>query len=179
VISNNAKAFGLDRARQAGIATVVISHKDYPDREQFDQALQRCIDGYQPQLVVLAGFMRILTDAFVNHYLGKMINIHPSLLPKYQGLHTHQRAIDAGETEHGVTVHFVTPELDGGPGIIQAHVPVQAGDSAEVLAQRVLIIEHQIYPTVIEWFATDRLHLQGNKISFDGQTLDTPLQYNT
>ena len=181
VISNQATAYGLERAQQAGIKTHVIQHGDFSDRATFDTELQNTIDGYldadKPGLVVLAGFMRILTDDFVNHYLGRMLNIHPSLLPKFQGLHTHQRAIDAGEKAHGASVHFVTPELDGGPIILQAHVPVLEGDTADELAKRVLSYEHQIYPQVIHWYATKRLSLQKDKVVFDGQALQEPLQH--
>ena len=137
VISNRPAAAGLQRAREAGLAVEVVDHMQFPDRQAFDQALLTCIERYQPALVVLAGFMRILTAAFVHHYQGRMLNIHPSLLPKYPGLHTHQRALEAGDTEAGVTVHFVTLELDGGPPIIQARVPILPGDTADALAARV------------------------------------------
>jgi phosphoribosylglycinamide formyltransferase-1 len=153
VISNKADAYGLVRAEQAGIATAVLDHKAYPDRESYDAALRELIDGYSPELVVLAGFMRILTDDFVRHYSGRMLNIHPSLLPKYRGLNTHARAIEAGDSEAGCTVHFVTPELDAGPAIIQARVPIQPGDTPESLAERVLEQEHRIYPEAIRRFA--------------------------
>ncbi len=159
VISNQAEAFGLTRAERAGIATEVLNHRDFSEREQYDQALFALIDGYQPGLVALAGFMRILTPAFVRHYVGRMFNIHPSLLPKFRGLHTHQRALDAGERLHGASVHFVTEELDGGPLIVQAQVPVLPGDDAERLGARVLQREHQIYPLAIQWFAQRRLRL--------------------
>ena len=171
VISNNPDAYGLIRAQQAGIPTEVVDHREFPDRASYDRALQACIDHYQPELVVLAGFMRILTDDFVNHYLGRMINIHPSLLPKYQGLNTHQRALDAGDTVHGVSVHFVTPELDGGPVILQAAVPVHAGDTAKTLARRVLEREHVIYPLVVRWFADGRLQLEGDQVLLDSQPM--------
>lgn len=153
VISNRADAYGLTRAEQAGIPTAVLDHKAFPDRESYDAALQALIDGYGPKLLVLAGFMRILSDGFVRHYEGRMMNIHPSLLPKYRGLNTHARAIDAGDTEAGCTVHFVTPELDAGPPIIQARVPVLKGDTPESLAARVLEQEHRIYPEAIRKFA--------------------------
>lgn len=159
VISNRADAFGLSRAAQAGIEARVLEHKGFPDRLAFDQALQTMIDSYRPDLVVLAGFMRILTPEFVRHYAGRLVNIHPSLLPKYKGLHTHQRALEAGEAEHGCTVHFVTEELDGGPLIVQAATAVQAEDNADSLQQRVHQLEHQIYPLAVEWFCADRLHL--------------------
>ena len=177
VISNRANVHGLQRAQQAGITTHVIAHQDYASREAFDQALQQVIDQYQPGLVILAGFMRILTEAFVRHYEGRLLNIHPSLLPKFQGLHTHQRALDAGESEHGATVHFVTHELDGGPAILQARVTVAAGETTQQLAQRVLLYEHRIYPQVIRWFAEGRLKLQDNHVIFDNRQLHQPLQY--
>ena len=148
VISNQPDAYGLQRAQQAGITTEVLQHEDFPDRDSYDLALQTIVDQFQPKLVVLAGFMRILTKAFVSHYEGKLLNIHPSLLPKYRGLNTHQRALEADEKEHGATVHFVTHELDGGPAILQARVRVNPEDSAETLAKRVLEQEHKIYPKI-------------------------------
>lgn len=171
VISNKAQAFGLDRAKQAGIATACIDHTQFASREAFDAELRTCIDSYHANLVVLAGFMRILTPGFVRHYLGRLINIHPSLLPKYPGLHTHQRALDAGDSEAGATVHFVTEELDGGPAIIQAKIPVFPGDDAAALADRVLSKEHTIYPMAARWFAEGRLVLQNSKAVFDAQVL--------
>ena len=143
VISNKADAYGLQWAQQAGIPTEVIEHHQFDSRESFDTQLIKTIDKYQPELIVLAGFMRILTDEFVNHYYGKMINIHPSLLPKYRGLHTHRRALEAGDNEHGLSIHFVSSKLDGGPVILQKTVPVMAGDTEQVLAQRVLAEEHK------------------------------------
>ena len=157
VISNNADAFGLKRAQKAGIETEIFSHRDYPDRQQYDLALQKLIDGYQPDLIILAGFMRILSHEFVQHYSNKMMNVHPSLLPKYKGLNTHQRAIDAGEKEHGCSVHFVTPELDDGPVILQAKVPIKDDDTAETLAARVHEQEHRIFPEAIRLFAENKL----------------------
>ncbi len=171
VISNRADAYGLERARQAGIETAVIDHRDFDSREAFDQALSARIDTYEPGLVVLAGFMRILTETFTQHYLGRMLNIHPSLLPKYQGLHTHQRALDAGDREHGVTVHFVTPELDGGPNVIQAIVPIYPDDDASQLAQRVQVQEHVIYPRAVSWFAQGRLHMDNQGCTLDEMPL--------
>jgi phosphoribosylglycinamide formyltransferase-1 len=183
VISNVANAQGLERAKRAGIATTVIEHTAFENRKAFDQALQSTIDSYQPGLVVLAGFMRLLSDDFVNHYLGRMLNIHPSLLPDFKGLNTHQRALQAYHDEnlklHGASVHFVTPELDGGPVILQAPVPIKANDSAESLAARVLIREHQIYPLVIGWFGEGRLALQDNHVVFDGKTLEQPLPFDS
>lgn len=157
VISNKADAYGLTRARHAGIPTAVLDHKAYPDRESYDAALRDLIDDYAPKLVVLAGFMRILSDDFVRHYEGRMMNIHPSLLPKYRGLNTHARAIEAGDREAGCTVHFVTPELDAGPAILQARVPIEEDDTAESLATRVLEQEHRIYPEAIRKFAEGEL----------------------
>jgi phosphoribosylglycinamide formyltransferase-1 len=171
VISNNPDAYGLTRAREADIPAKVLDHRNYANREAYDQDLQALIDRYQPQLVVLAGFMRILTTDFVNHYHGRMLNIHPSLLPKYQGLNTHQRVLEAGDNIHGVSVHLVTPELDGGPVILQAEVPVHPGDTAEDLAQRVHQQEHIIYPLVIRWFAEGRLALQHETVLFDGKPM--------
>ena len=174
VISNRADAYGLERARKAGIPTEVLSHKGYPDRDSYDAALQRLIDGYEPRLVVLAGFMRILTPGLVRHYEGRMFNIHPSLLPAYRGLHTHQRVLDAGDRTHGASVHFVTEELDSGPVIIQARVPVLADDTAEALAARVLEKEHRIYPQAVRWFAEGRLRLNGGRVFLDGRALEQP-----
>lgn len=171
VISNKANAFGLERAKQATISTHCIDHNRFSCRETFDAALASCIDQYNPDLVILAGFMRILTSDFTSHYLGKMINIHPSLLPKYQGLHTHQRAIDAQDTQAGVTVHFVTAQLDGGPNIIQAHVPIESQDTAKTLAQKVLVKEHIIFPRAINWFCQQRLTLQQNQVYLDNKAL--------
>lgn len=176
VISNRADAYGLERARHAGIATEVINHRDYASREDFDAALQTLIDRYQPGLVILAGFMRILTPGFVRHYLGRMLNIHPSLLPAYTGLHTHRRAIEAGESYHGASIHFVTEELDGGPVALQAKVPVLPDDTEETLATRVLEKEHLIYPLAVGWFAQGRLALKGHQAWFDQAALDKPLQ---
>ena len=171
VISNNADAYGLERAKNHNIPSASLSHKEFESRESYDKALAELIDGYQPDLVVLAGFMRILTPEFVQHYSGKLLNIHPSLLPKYQGLNTHQRAIDAGDKEHGVSVHFVTEELDGGPVILQAKVPVFSGDSAEDLASRVHEQEHRIYPLVVKWFCEKRLVMDNGQAVLDKQIL--------
>lgn len=171
VISNKPDVLGLERAKKAGIPALLINHKDYPDRETFDHALKQHIQQYQPDLIVLAGFMRILTGDFVRAFQGRMLNIHPSLLPKYQGLHTHQRALDAGDDCHGVTVHFVTEELDGGPTIIQAIVPIIEKDTAETLAKRVQAQEHVIYPLAVDWFAQQRLSLHNNTVLLDNETL--------
>ncbi len=171
VISNRADAYGLERAKQAGIATAVLDHKQFDGREAFDAALVEAIDAFDPQLVVLAGFMRILTPGFVRHYAGRLLNIHPSLLPKYKGLHTHQRALDAGDSEHGCSVHFVSEELDGGPLVVQAVVPVQSDDSPSSLAQRVHEQEHVIYPLAVRWFAEGRLQLAAQGAMLDEQLL--------
>ena len=171
VISNNKDAYGLQRAEQAGIPTSVIDGNDYSSRDEYDKQLQKVIESYNPDLLVLAGFMRILSDNFVNHFHGKLINIHPSLLPKYQGLNTHQRVLDAGDLHHGASVHFVIPELDAGPLILQAEVPIHEGDTAEVLAQRVHKEEHIIYPLVIKWFAEGRINMEGNDTIKDGKKL--------
>lgn len=149
VISNNPQSIGLEWAAQRGIATRVVDHKAYANREAFDAALMQAIDHFAPTLVVLAGFMRILTPGFVAHYAKRMVNIHPSLLPEFPGLHTHRRALEEGRRETGATVHWVTPELDHGPTIAQVRVPVQAGDTEETLAQRVLKAEHELYPRVL------------------------------
>ena len=171
VISNKADVFGLERARQANVPAIVIDHKAFENREDYDRALGEEIDRHSPDLVVLAGFMRILTDDFVTHYSGRMLNIHPSLLPKYKGLNTHQRAIDAGDKEHGVSVHFVTPELDDGPVIIQSKVPIFEDDSAEELASRVQQQERNIYPLVVDWFCQQRLVMKENRAFLDGNIL--------
>ena len=159
VISNKADAYGLERAKKANIEQRILSHQNYASREQFDAALKDLVDGFQPDLVILAGFMRILSNEFVEHYLHKMMNIHPSLLPKYKGLNTHQRAIDAGDKEHGCSVHFVTPELDDGPVILQAIVTIEQNDTAETLASRVHEQEHKIYPQAIRLFAENKIKI--------------------
>lgn len=174
VISNRPGVQGLERARDAGIHTEVLDHREFPDRAAFDQALQALIDGFEPRLVVLAGFMRILTDEFVQHYQDRMLNIHPSLLPNFPGLNTHQRALDAGHAIHGVTVHFVTHELDSGPSVIQAVIDINNDDDAETLAQRIHRQEHIIYPMAIGWFADGRLRCRDNRAYLDDRPIDTP-----
>jgi len=164
VISNRPDAKGLQTAEKAGIATGVVDHKAFAGREAFDAALAECIYTFAPDLVVLAGFMRILTEGFVTHYSGRLMNIHPSLLPSFPGLHTHQRAIDEGVRIHGCTVHFVTPALDHGPVIIQAAVPVLDGDDEDSLSARILRQEHQIYPQAVRWFAEDKLSLVDGRV---------------
>jgi len=175
VISNIPGVYGLTRATEAGIETRVLDHTRFASREKFDQALTQVIDKFGARLVLLAGFMRILTPDFVRHYSGRMLNVHPSLLPRYQGLHTHRRAIEAGDTEHGASVHFVTEELDGGPVIIQARVPLLADDTEDVLAARVLEKEHIIYPLVTRWFAEGRLQLENDKVILNDQPLVKPV----
>lgn len=171
VISNKADAYGLERAKKANIPTHVIDHTQFNSRAEFDTQLSTIIDQHQAELVILAGFMRILTAEFTQKYTGKMLNIHPSLLPKFQGLHTHQRALDAGESEHGVSVHFVTAELDGGPVIAQAKVAVLPDDDANTLAARVLAKEHQLYPKVIHYFTQGRLSYHDNQALLDGEVV--------
>ena len=176
VISNRPGVHGLERARQAGVPALELDHKNFADRPEFEAALIETIDRRQPDLVVLAGFMRVLTAGFTEHYRGRLLNIHPSLLPKFRGLHTHERAIAAGETEHGASIHFVTAELDGGPVIVQARVPVLPGDDPDALAARVLEQEHRLYPLAIRWFAEQRLRLEDEQVWFDGQPLVEPLR---
>ena len=177
VLSNKADATGLKRARKAGIPVECVEHSAFPNRESFDAALIETLDRYSPDLIILAGFMRILTPAFIDHFAGRIFNIHPSLLPKYPGLDTHQRAIDAGDEWHGSTVHFATEERDGGPRVIQGTVPVAPGDTAESLAARVLKIEHRIYPKAVALFAARRLVFRDGAAYLDGTRLDEPLQY--
>jgi phosphoribosylglycinamide formyltransferase-1 len=178
VISNKSDAYGLERARTAGIETRVLDHREYEDRESYDSALGDLVEEFEPGLVILAGFMRILTPEFVQRFRGRMFNIHPSLLPKFRGLHTHERAIEAGEKEHGASVHFVTEELDGGPLILQVMVPVEADDTPDSLAARVLTQEHIIYPTAVRWFAQGRLDIDDNRVIKDGTPLDGPVSFN-
>jgi phosphoribosylglycinamide formyltransferase 1 len=165
VIANRPDAAGLAFAASHGIATAVVDHRQFPDRESFDAALARQIDAFTPDLVVLAGFMRVLTPGFVDHYAARMLNVHPSLLPSFAGLKTHQQALDAGVRLHGASVHFVTSQLDHGPIVIQAAVPVQDGDDAAALAGRVLAIEHIIYPRAVRWFVEGRLALDGLRVT--------------
>lgn len=171
VISNRPDARGLERARRHQIPTQVIDHTHYPSREQFDQALQAAIEVHEPRLVVLAGFMRILTDAFVRHFTGRLVNIHPSLLPKFKGLNTHARAIEAGEREHGCSVHFVTPELDAGAVIGQARVSIAPDDTPESLALKVQRLEHRLYPACVGLFCNGALQLEGEIAVLNGQPL--------
>ncbi|HRH15465.1 MAG TPA: phosphoribosylglycinamide formyltransferase [Azonexus sp.] len=172
VVSNRPDAAGLATATAAGIAVRCLDHKAFAERDAFDAALAECIDGFAPDLVVLAGFMRILGDGFVRHYAGRLMNIHPSLLPAFPGLHTHRRALAEGVRIHGCTVHFVTPTLDHGPIIIQAAVPVLDGDDEATLAARVLLQEHRIYPQAVRWFAEGRLRLEPGRVRLAGELAD-------
>lgn len=173
---NQPKAFALERAAQANVETFVVNHKDFGSREEFDAALIAHILRHNPDLIVLAGFMRILTTDFVRAFRGKLLNIHPSLLPKYTGLNTHQRALDAGDPTHGVSIHFVTEELDGGPVIAQAEMAVAAEDTHETLAEKVQQKEHLLYPIVVRWFCEGRIQLGDDKVLFDGQVLEPPMR---
>lgn len=174
VISNRPDAYGLERARQAKVPAIALDHKAFSDRTAFEAALRERIDAYAPDLIFLAGFMRVLSIDFVARYQGRLLNIHPSLLPKFRGLHTHARAIVAGERKHGASVHFVTSELDSGPVILQAQVPVLPTDDPDTLATRVLEQEHRIYPLVIRWFAQGRIKLLNDQVLFDDQALLAP-----
>ncbi|RKE34551.1 formyltetrahydrofolate-dependent phosphoribosylglycinamide formyltransferase [Paraburkholderia sp. BL23I1N1] len=165
VIANRPDAAGLAFAASHGIATAVVDHRQFPDRDSFDAALAKEIDGFAADLVVLAGFMRVLTPGFVDHYAGRMLNVHPSLLPSFPGLKTHQQALDAGVRLHGASVHFVTSQLDHGPIVAQAAVPVEAGDTPATLAERVLATEHIIYPRAVRWFVEGRLALDGLRVT--------------
>ena len=167
VIANRPEAQGLQIAADKGVPTQVVDHREFAGREAFDAALMEAIDAFSPDLVVLAGFMRILTDGFVSHYAGRLINIHPSLLPAFTGLHTHRRALEEGVRVHGCTVHFVTPQLDHGPIIVQAAVPVLDDDDEDTLAARVLEQEHQIYPLAVSWFVDGCLRLDDGHVRFD------------
>jgi phosphoribosylglycinamide formyltransferase-1 len=171
VISNRPEVMGLQRAKEFNIETDVVDHTEFSTREEFDVHLIRAIDEFSPDLVVLAGFMRILTPDFVRRYKGRLLNIHPSLLPKYKGLNTHQRALDAGDKEHGATVHFVSDELDGGANIIQAIVPVLDDDDEGTLRSRVQVQEHVIYPIAVKWFIEGRISINKGDAYFDGKEL--------
>lgn len=176
VISNKANAYGLSRANKAGVAAMTVPSIDYQNRADFEVALARAVDSYEPDIIVLAGFMRILTPSFVSRYAGRIINIHPSLLPKYPGLHTHQRVLDAGERWHGCTVHYVSEELDGGPAIIQGRVPVLDHEDEDQLAARVLEVEHRIFPRALALIANGRIRLEDAEVWYDGQKLLEPIQ---
>jgi phosphoribosylglycinamide formyltransferase-1 len=176
VVSNKPDAYALQRAKNAGVKSVVVDHSGFSDRASYDAELINIIDSFEPSIVLLAGFMRILTSRFVRHYRCRLLNIHPSLLPKYKGLHTHRRVLENGDATHGASVHFVTEELDGGPVVLQARIGVQEDDTSESLAERLLKKEHQIYPMVISWIAEGRLTCKDNTPLFDGEPLDAPLQ---
>jgi len=178
VLSDREDAAALAWAAERGLATRAVPQRLYVDRAAFDAALGDVIASYAPALVLLAGFMRILGAPLVERFAGRMLNIHPSLLPKYPGLHTHRRVLEAGDAEHGASVHFVTSELDGGPVVLQARVPVLPGDDEAMLAQRVLVQEHRIYPLAIRWFAEGRLRFDGGVVRFDGRPLAAPLLVN-
>lgn len=178
VISDRPEAQALERARRAGVATEVVSPQAHPDRAAYDAALTTAVAAHRPGLVVLAGFMRILGPGFVRHFAGRLVNIHPSLLPKYRGLDTHRRALEAGDTRHGCSVHFVTDELDAGAVIAQAEVPVLQGDDESTLRSRVQGVEHVMYPEVIGWFAAGRLGLREGQVLLDGAPLPTPKIFN-
>jgi phosphoribosylglycinamide formyltransferase-1 len=175
VFSNKPDAFGLERAARAGIPTACIKHGDYDDRESFDRAVAGVLDGYEPELVILAGFMRILSPWFVSHYEGRVLNIHPALLPKYPGLNTHQRVLDAGDEWHGSTVHFVTEELDGGPRILQGRLRVNRGESADELQHRVQTLEHQIYPEAAGLVGSGRVAFDKGRTLIDGKATSEPV----
>ncbi len=172
VISDRLDAKGLERAKKANITTTFIEPAKYQTREQFDEALSEILERHKVNFTVLAGFMRILSNQFVTSHLGKLINIHPSLLPKYKGLNTHQRAIDAGETEHGASVHFVSPKLDDGPIILQACVTIADNDDSEQLQQKVHLVEHLIYPKALDWISKGRIELKNDQVFFDGDVID-------
>ena len=174
VISNRAEAGGLERARRAGVEAEVLPHGDYPDRETYDAALAARLATVNPDLVVLAGFMRILTDGFVKAFQGRLVNIHPSLLPAYRGLHTHARALQAGDREHGCSVHYVIPALDAGPVIAQASLPVRRTDTPESLETRVRTLEHRLYPLVVRWIAEGRVSMRSGQVCLDGEPLSRP-----
>lgn len=176
VVSDQPSAEGLRIAAAMNIATRVLEPRNFPDRPAYDRALVELLTQYQPQLIVLAGFMRILTSHFIGAFAGRMLNVHPSLLPKYPGLHTHRRCLEARDAMHGASIHFVTEDLDGGPVVLQAEVPVLPGDSEETLSARVQQIEHRIYPQAIDWFARGRLLLQDGRAWLDGKPLDAPLR---
>lgn len=174
VFSNKPDAFGLERAEKAGIPTACIQHGNYPDRESFDRAVIAELDGFEPELLILAGFMRILSPAFVEHYEGRILNVHPALLPKYPGLNTHQRALDAGDEWHGSTVHFVTEELDGGPRILQGRLRVDPTESADELQTRVQAVEHRIYPEAAGLVGSGKVLFKDGKAWVDGEVAEEP-----
>ena len=177
VISNRPQAYGLVRARNANIPTLLLDHTDYADRLAFDKAVMAALDQAKIEGVILAGFMRILTPEFTLHYLGRMLNIHPSLLPKYPGLHTHQRALEAKDSEHGVSIHFVTPELDGGPVILQSIIQIADDDTPETLQDKIHQEEYKIYPLVTDWLALGKIQLADNQVLYQQKVLSAPLVF--
>lgn len=178
VVSNRPQAFGLERARKHGIEAVALDHAEYPSREDFDNRLREEISRFQPDIIVLAGYMRILSESFIQHFFPAMLNIHPSLLPKYPGLNTHQRALQAGDPIHGISIHVVTPELDAGPVILQGHFPVEADDDAHSLQQKGHALEHKMYPLVLKWLTEKRLVLTNGLPVFDNHPLSHPVSFN-
>lgn len=178
VISNKPEAFALERAKKSGITTAVIEHKQFPNRETFDDVMNQQLQAWNVDLVILAGFMRILSPKFVQAWEGKMINIHPSLLPHYKGMHTHQRVLNTGDVYHGCTVHYVTAELDAGQALAQGVVSVHHDDDAQSLAERVHMLEHIIYPQVTEWICTGKIkHVDNGTVEYNGQLLKQPVQF--
>jgi len=176
VISNKPNAYGLKRAQLAGIPTSCIDHHDFGSRHAFDQALMKKIDSVKPEVIILAGFMRILTPKFVNHYHRRLLNIHPSLLPKYTGTNTHQRALEAKDEWHGTSIHFVVPEVDAGPIILQGRIKIKPCDNAKSLKTRILKVEHQLYPMAVKWFAERRLKIKDQIVLLDGEISSDQLQ---
>ena len=177
VISNRPDAYGLTRAREHGIPAISLDHTQFSDREHFDRQLQQQIDDLHPDLIVLAGYMRILSTAFIQHFHPHILNVHPSLLPRYQGLRTHQRALDNGDREHGVSIHIVTPELDSGPVILQGRFAIDPSDTADSLQQKAHRLEHRMYPQVLQWFSEGRLSLEDGQPWFDHQPLQQPIEF--
>jgi phosphoribosylglycinamide formyltransferase-1 len=178
VISNEPTAYGLTRAKQANIATEIINHRDFASRDDFDTTLHKTLEKYNIDYIVLAGFMRILGANILQHYHGRILNVHPSLLPKYPGLNTFQRALDAGDTETGSTIHFVTEDLDGGPRISVTKTPIEKDDDVSALKQKVQALEHTMFPEVTKWLCEGRLALVGDKIQLEGQTIDAPFDFS-
>ncbi len=178
VISNRPDAYGLTRAEQHHIPAIIIDHRQFASRQEFDRRLQYIIDKLQPDVLVLAGYMRILSNEFIDHFAPHILNVHPSLLPKYQGLNTHQRALDNQDDEHGVSIHVVTPELDSGPVILQGRFAIEAADDSSSLQQKAHRLEHRMYPQVLQWISEQRLQLSSLQPLFDGKPLDLPLVFD-
>lgn len=179
VVSNNPDAYGLERAARHGLPSRVVRDRDYGNRTQFDAALQACLEPFDPDYILLAGFMRILGAAFIDAFAGRILNIHPSLLPDYKGLNTHQRALDNGEVRHGVSIHLVTAELDGGPVILQGAYAIEAGDTAGDLQQKGHRLEHLMYPQVLYWLGNGKLRIDDGRLYYEQQPLDAPLVYRS